>query len=174
MVPANIQSIERPDAKVVRLYLLNSLLISLSSCGIALPFILLGAAPVFIRYQTMRYKIDADGIGLSWGWLNRQESHITYDKIQDIHLHRSLLERWLGLGTVRIQTASGNMAAEITLFGLVDFDAVRDFLYSRMRLSDAPAAAAATPAAGVGDGAVISLLEELRDEVRRLRTEVES
>ncbi|MFT4974579.1 MAG: putative membrane protein YdbT with pleckstrin-like domain [Myxococcota bacterium] len=175
MIPEHISAIDRPDPKVVRLYLLNSVLVSLSSCGIALPFVLLAAIPVFIRYQTMRYRIDKDGIGLSWGWLNRQESHITFDKIQDIHLHRSFLERWLGLGTIRIQTASGNMAAEITLFGLIKFDDLRDYLYDRMRIKDDSTAPTAAPAAGsIADDAVVAVLQELRDEVRRLRAEVGS
>jgi len=172
MVPDHILAIDRPDPKVLRLYLANTVLLSLSSCGIAFPFLLIAVAPVFIRYRTMRYRIDADGIGLSWGWINRQESHITFDKIQDIHLHRGFLERWLGLGTVRIQTASGNMAAEITLFGLTQYEEIRDYLYDRMRIKDEPPTAAASPAIAGGGEEIISVLQELRDEVRRLRAEV--
>lgn len=172
MVPEHIRDIDRPDPKVVQLYLLNSLLVSLSSCGLAFPFLLMAAAPVFIRYRTMRYSIDAEGIGLSWGWLNRQESHITFDKIQDIHLHRSFLERWLGLGTIRIQTASGNMAAEVTLFGLTKFEELRDYLYDHMRQGSRDGAPAHAAAASADDGEVLAALREMRDEVRRLRAEV--
>lgn len=172
MIPEHIREIDRPSPRVLQLYVLNALLFSLSSCGIAFPFFLLGAVPTIIQYRTMRYQIDAEGIGLSWGWLSRQESHITFDKIQDIHLHRSFMERWLGLGTIQIQTASGNTAAEVTLFGLTDFEALRDYLYDRMRLKESRPAAAGT--GGADPDAVVSALRELRDEVRRLRAEVGS
>lgn len=168
---SKIREIDRPDSKVYALYLSNGLMMSVSSCGIAFPFLVLASLPVFIRYKTMRYKIDEDGVGLSWGWLNRQESHITFDKIQDIHLHRSFLERWFGLGTIRIQTASGNMAAEITLFGLTAYEGMRDYLYDRMRTQDG--ARTASPGAAQDDADVLAVLTELRDEVRRLRAEVQ-
>jgi putative membrane protein len=31
---------------------------------------------------------------------------LTYARIQDIHVTRNIFERWLGIGTVQIQTAS--------------------------------------------------------------------
>ena len=37
----------------------------------------------------------------------RREIHLTYRRIQDIHVTRNLFHRWLGLATVGIQTASG-------------------------------------------------------------------
>lgn len=173
MVPDRIRTIARPHPRVLTLYAVNALLASVTTCGLALPFVLLGMAPLFIRYSTTRYAIDGEGVGLSWGWLSRQESHITFDKIQDIHLHRSLIERWLGLGTVRIQTASGNMSAEITLFGITEFEALRDYLYDHMRGHTSPRAADAPSGGGEGEGeAMLEVLRSLRDEVRALRAEL--
>ena len=176
MIPETIRALDRPHPKVITLYVINALLASVTTCGLALPFVLLGMVPLFIRYSTTRYHIDEEGVGLSWGWLSRQESHITFDKIQDIHLNRGLVERWLGLGTVRIQTASGNMSAEVTLFGLTAFEELRDYLYDHMRTRQRGDSSAAVPQLSAGtdggsadDAEVLEVLRALRDEVRALR-----
>ena len=65
-----------------------------------------------------------------------------------------------------IQTASGSARAEITIEGIKNPEAVRDFLYERMRgaRDDAEGATGGVP----GDDA-LRLLVEIRDELRRLR-----
>jgi putative membrane protein len=135
----------------------------------AFPFLIL---PAYFRYHTMRYKFTDEGISMSWGILFRRETIINYARIQDIHLCSNFVERWLGLARVLVQTASGNTAAELTLEGLKEFEAVRDFLYSRMRgvhdpvrVSDTPAAATATPA----DAELTAALREVARELRETR-----
>lgn len=174
---AQIRRIQRPHPRLVKLYLIGALLGSLSTCGLALPFALLALIPLLIRYNTLRYRFDENGVGVSWGWLFRNESYLTYDKIQDIHLNRGLLERWLELGTVEVQTASGNVGAEISFIGLTEFDAVRDFLYSRMRRGKGlPPQAAASAASAVGTAPAsdeaLALLASIRDEVALLRRQL--
>lgn len=172
-----LQTIDRPDRKQVTLIILSGVFASLVSCGFATPFVLLGIIPVLIRYYTTRYRFDESGVGVSWGFLFKQESHLTFDKIQDIHLRRGLLERWLGLGTVDVQTASGSAGAEVSLYGLTEFDEVRDFLYKEMRSARGMDRRKKTTAAGgevtqpEGGGEAIALLREIRDEVRRLQQE---
>ncbi|MBK8715755.1 MAG: PH domain-containing protein [Deltaproteobacteria bacterium] len=74
--------------------------------------------------------------------LFRREINLTYRRIQDIHLRSGLFQRWLGLADVLVQTASGSATAEMTIEGLLEYEAVRDFLYARMRGElDEPAAA---------------------------------
>lgn len=171
-----LQTIDRPDRKQVTLIILGGVFASLISCGFAAPFVLLGLIPVLIRYYTTRYRFDESGVGVSWGFLFKQESILTFDKIQDIHLRRGLLERWLGLGTVDVQTASGSAGAEVSLYGLTEFDEVRDFLYQEMRSArgmNRPKKTAGVEASGaqVGGGDAIALLREIRDEVQRLQRE---
>lgn len=96
----------------------------------AFPFILL---LLYFRYHTMRYRFDQEGISKSWGILFRHQTVLNYARIQDVHLKSNLIERWLGLARVEIQTASGSSNAEVTLEGLLEYEALRDFLYSRMR-----------------------------------------
>jgi putative membrane protein len=137
-----IFQIERPHPKLWTYYVLASL--------VAGPFFLFLLLPLYFRFRTLRYRFDEEGISMGWGILFRREIHLTYSRIQDIHLVANVVERWLGLARIQIQTASGSAKAEMTLEGLLEFELVRDFLYSRMRgLRDTGAAFA--PRAGVAE-----------------------
>jgi putative membrane protein len=102
---------------------------------------------------------------MRWGVLFRREIHLTYDRVQDIHLVSNVVERWLGLGRVKIQTASGSAKAEMTIEGLEEFELVRDFLYSRMRGLHRPTVTATTG----DDGEVAAALRQAAAELRALR-----
>jgi len=86
-----------------------------------------------IRYRTLRYAFDDEGVSMSWGMLFKREVYLTYRRIQDIHVTRNVFHRWLGLSDVAIQTASGSSGAEMTIVGLLEGEQLRDYLYSRMR-----------------------------------------
>ena len=120
-----LEGTRRPARVLLGYYALRSLL-----AGPGFPFLL---GYLFFRYRTLRYTFDADGVSVRWGILFRREVSLTYARIQDIHLTSNLVERWLGLGRVQVQTASGNAAAELTIEGLRDYERVRDELYVRMR-----------------------------------------
>lgn len=106
-LPQQIQEIERPDPSLMIYYLISSFL-----GGPAFPIpMLLG----YFRFSTLRYRFDDEGISMSWGILHSQEIHLTYARIQDIHLTSNIVERWLGLAKVRIQTASGSSKDEMTV-----------------------------------------------------------
>lgn len=122
---AAIFAIERPHPKLWIYYLLCSL-----ATGPLFPIVIL---PNWFRYHTMRYRFDREGISMRWGILFRREVLLNYARIQDIHLVSNFVERWLGLARIQIQTASGSATPEMTLEGLVEFESIRDFLYSRMR-----------------------------------------
>ncbi len=157
---AAILAIERPHSSLWTYYLLNCFVIPL-----LFPFLVL---PMYFRYHTLRYKFTAEGISMSWGILFRREIIIHYARIQDIHLRSNIVERWLGLAKVLIQTASGSSGAEMTLEGLKEFEAVRDFLYARMRGVKDPAHAAAVPAPA-GNAPNTELAAALREVAHELR-----
>ena len=129
----------------------------------------------FFRYRTLRYEFDEEGLTMRWGILFRREISLTYARIQDIHLVSNVVERWLKLGRVEIQTASGQAGAEMTIEGLHDFEAVRDALYARMRGArglgvSTPAGPAAAPAAGSPDNDdVAAALRDVAVELRAIR-----
>lgn len=153
-----VKEITRADPKLLWLYALRTL--SLCLLG---PWFLVAMLPLYFKYHTLRYRFDEEGIGMSWGVLWRREIYLTYARIQDIHLSRGLFERWLGLATIQLQTASGSSSSEMSLVGLTEFELVRDFLYSRMRGVDAERTVAAQ------HDPMLDLLGELLAEVRRLR-----
>jgi len=121
----DLRTLERPHRNLLVYYLLRSLL-----SGPLFPLV----APLhWLRYRTLRYRFDDEGVSMRWGVFFRREISLTYARLQDIHLQSNLVERWFGLGRVELQTASGSAKAEMTIEGLQDFAEVRDYLYSRMR-----------------------------------------
>lgn len=157
-IPEHIAGIHRPCPALMNYYVLK---------GLAT----LAAAPVmltllYFRYHTMRYRFDAEGIHMAWGILMRHEIMLNYSRIQDIQLRSNVVERWLGLARIEIQTASGSARSEMTLEGITDFTAMRDFLYSRMRgARDHHNVATAAPSSD----SLAGILNEIADELRAIR-----
>jgi len=162
-----IFAIERPHPKLMTYYALCCLL-----TGPLFPIFMI---PAWFRYHTMRYRFDADGISMRWGILFRREIVLSYARFQDIHLSSNVVERWLGLARIEIQTASGSAKAEMTIEGLLEFEAIRDFLYSRMRghRAGVDRARQPIPASSASAGPQSSeALKEVAEALRELAVEV--
>jgi uncharacterized protein len=156
-------SITRPDAALLKYYLIVA---ALTLAGF--PFVML---PLFFKFTTLKYRFDDKGVSMSWGILFHRETYLTYRRIQDIHVTRNLIHRWLGLAAVAVQTASGTSGAEMTIEGIRNPEALRDFLYAQMRGARGDgeeAAQGASPAAAAADEA-LDLLRGIRDDLRQLR-----
>jgi putative membrane protein len=157
-----VYAIERPEPALWKYYILTSFL--------AGPFFIAPLIYLYFRFHTMRYTFDREGISMRWGILFRREITLTYARIQDIHLTSNVVERWLRLARIQIQTASASAAAEMTLEGLHEFELVRDFLYSKMRgvrAHPVQANAAAAP------DDVAAALREVAAELRGVREALE-
>ena len=173
---ANILALERPDPALWKLYILRALLSG--------PLIVVVLPVLYFRYYTLRYRFDEEGVHMKVGWLFRREVNLTYARIQDIHLTSGILQRWLGLADVQVQTASGSSGAELVIEGFKEYEAIRDFLYTRMRGYQAhPAVGAASPTLAPAPGArpvsaanedIIPLLLAIRDELRQTRESIAS
>ncbi|MBA4138425.1 MAG: hypothetical protein C0518_14035 [Opitutus sp.] len=169
LTDAAILALERPHRDLLKYYFLSMLVFP--------PVVLVAGLPMYFRYHTMRYKFTDEGISMSWGILFRRETIINYARIQDIHLRSNLIERWLGLARVLVQTASGNASAEMTIEGIKEFESVRDFLYARMRgvkepsRKAVPASAAETPAQ---NAELAAALREVAQELRATRIALEA
>ncbi len=172
--PFDPSTITRPDERLMSYYVVVAIL-SVFAFPITL-FVL------WIKYRTLRYRFDDEGIWRAQGLLWRSEVNITYRRIQDIHLTNGLLQRWFGLATVSIQTAAGSASPEVTIEGVLEAEALRDFLYTKMRgvrdraagvahgaamPSPGPSAVLPAAAAAAGDEA-LALLVDIRDALRRL------
>lgn len=162
-----VRALTRPHTGLFWLYAARSLL-----GAVAMPVLFV---VFYFKYHSLRYAFGDEGVTVSWGILFRQESYVPYRRIQDLHVRRSFLERWLGIATVDVQTASGSASAEIQLEGLEDHDAVRDFLYRRMRGLEAEAEARPDAQADAGGEAeVVGLLRSIKDELEQTRRALEA
>jgi putative membrane protein len=157
---ARVLGLTRPHPNLLWQYLILS--------ALSLPAFPVLAVVLYFRYHTLRYRFDDHGVSVSYGILFRREAFLTYARIQDIHVRRNVVERWLGLGTVEVETAGSGAGAE-SLPGLRDFELVRDFLYERMR------GGVARPSE---DGALngnesVKVLREIRDALREARAAIQ-
>jgi uncharacterized protein len=160
--------VTRPDPALLKYYLIVA---ALTVAGF--PFVML---PLFFKYKTLKYRFDGKGVSMSWGILFHREIYLTYRRIQDIHVTRNLVHRWLGLAAVAVQTASGSSGAEMTIEGIRNPEALRDFLYAQMRgARDEGEEGAAgeshgeSPAASAPADEALELLRGIRDDLRELR-----
>ena len=156
--PMDPRAITRPDPSLLIYYIIVS-----AFTLVAFPFVFI---PSWIKYVTLRYTIDDDGVSMAWGYLFRKEILLTYRRIQDIHVRRNLIHRWLGLADVAIQTASGTSGAEMTIVGVREPERLRDYLYVQMRgARDDESDTNESHDEPVGDEA-LRLLTEIRDALR--------
>jgi uncharacterized protein len=172
-IPFDPSSITRPDPALLKYYIITALFTL-----VGFPFVIL---PLLFKYETLKYRFDDKGVSMSWGILFRREIYLTYRRIQDIHVTRNIIQRWLGLATLGVQTASGSSGSEMNIEGIRNPEKLRDFLYAQMRGAkdhgeSAPAHSSdgALPASVGGQIAhdeALVLLREIRDELRRRRQE---
>lgn len=162
MDDATIRAIQRPHRSLLTLYSLQA-----AATLIGFPFVFL---PLYFRYHTLKYTFDDEGISASWGLLFKREIFLTYRRIQDIHVSRNLIERWLGIGKVEIQTASGSSSAELTLEGMEHWDPVRDYLYRKMRGTGPD-----SPPTETGEvDETVALLRAIKTDVEAVRSAIEA
>jgi putative membrane protein len=152
-VPPEIATVDRPRKELLTWYFFKAL-----ATVFAFPVTML---LFYFRYHTMRYRFDAEGIHMRWGILMRHEIMLNYSRIQDIQLHSNVIERWLGLIRIEVQTAAGTSDSEMTLEGLPDPEGMRDFLYSRMR-GGHPGAATTVAGTAPLEGVLTEVASELR------------
>ncbi len=160
MTESQIFALERPEPGLLTYYALSSLLLG--------PFFFVALIPLYFRYHTLRYRFDDEGVSMRWGILFHREINLTYARIQDIHLVSNVVERWLGLARIKIQTASGSSKAEMTVEGIAGYDSLRDFLYARMRGTRGDSAAS-SGAATVQSSATAELTATLRSVAEELK-----
>jgi len=122
---AKVHAIAKPQPALFTYYLLTSLAL--------LAFAPLALVPLYFRYHTLWYRFTDEGVSMGYGVLFRRELQLTYARMQDIHLSQNILERWLGIGTLTVQTAGSGEGGNLRIVGVREVEAIRDYLYARMR-----------------------------------------
>ncbi|MCF7800410.1 MAG: PH domain-containing protein [Candidatus Marinimicrobia bacterium] len=132
--------------------------------------------PIMLLWiRNLRYFIEEDRITIHKGIITKIQQNIPYRAITDFQLQRTLYDRILGIGALRIQTAGQSQAAtgyEGKLSGLTDWQNLLDDLRVRVkayhRSKQAPGDQG--PAPPQNDGIMQEILLELRAIRKKLET----
>jgi uncharacterized membrane protein YdbT with pleckstrin-like domain len=133
-------------------------------------------APILTLWvKNLKYVIEEDRIIIYQGILTKVQKNIPHRAVTDFVLHRSLYDRFLGIASIRIQTAGqtqtptgyeGNMA------GLIEWDKLHKNLRAIVKtlhpVSGSLGVAEKSPAATEDD-----LLRQILDELKAIRKAVE-
>jgi len=152
-----VHAITRPEPALLWMYVLGAAAL-LCAAPIAL-------VPLYFRYHTLWYRFDATGVSMGFGILFRREMQLTYARMQDIHLSQNIVERWLGIGTVTVQTAGSGSGGNLAIVGVKDFNAIRDYLYAKMR---GVRTEAHEPVADGTDAVLVEIRDALQDAAKAL------
>ncbi len=94
--------------------------------------------PSIIWVKNLRYEIGDERITIRKGIISHIEQNILFKMITDFSLHRSLLDRYLGIGSLRMQTAGQSPTStgyEGILAGLTNWDEMLVVLRERIKNS---------------------------------------
>ena len=90
------------------------------------------AAPIIILWiKNLSYFIEADKIVINKGILTKIKQNIPFRMVTDFMLERTLYDRWLGIGSIKIQTAGQTQNAtgyEGKLAGLINWNELHEKL----------------------------------------------
>jgi uncharacterized membrane protein YdbT with pleckstrin-like domain len=130
------------------------------------------SAPIIILWiNNLGYYIDEDRITIHKGILSKIKQNVPYRAITDFQLHRSLYDRALGIGSIRIQTAGQRPSAtgyEANLAGLVGWEELLEQLREKVKKLYPQALASTKESSGLTEKEILNgVLEELR-EIRKL------
>ena len=92
------------------------------------------AAPIMLLWiKNLSYFIESDKIVIKKGILTKIKQNIPFRMVTDFMLERTLYDRWLGIGSIKIQTAGQTQNAtgyEGKLTGLLNWDELHEKLRS--------------------------------------------
>ncbi len=77
--------------------------------------LLVGAAIRVLAWQRFRWSFDGETVRVEQGILSRTRRVVAVDRIQQVELDRPLVQRLLGVATLRIETAGSDAGPEIEL-----------------------------------------------------------
>lgn len=117
--------------------------------------------------RNLEYQALEDKVVIHKGIIDKVDQSIPLRMVTDFRLHRSLYDRWLGIGSIEIQTAGQSNTAtgyEGRLSGLAEWEQLHEDLRERIRRTE-PGGVTRRSGTEVDD--LHALLDEVR-EIRRL------
>ena len=123
-----------------------------------------------LRIDNLSYIIKDRRVTIFKGIFTKVEKDIPYTKVTDFVLHRTLLDRYLGIGSVLIQTAGQSQSPtgyEGNLDGLLDFTDIHQQLKSK--LLEAEGGAGPTKVANE-TSSINTILQEILNELKHINS----
>ena len=145
---------------------------------LALPALALAVVPdvvayvaIHLRYDTTWYVMSDRSLRIRRGIWIIHETTITFENVQNVTLSQGPLQRWFGIGSVRVDTAGGgghgeqgvptSAAHQGLIEGIADAPRIRDLLMKQLRRSQSD---------GLGDEPTASVPTETAWSPEHLRT----
>ncbi len=124
-------------------------------------------------YRSLRYEIQEDEVIVRVGVITRSVKHVPFRTVTNLEVKRDPLDRMLGIGTLKIQTAgmSGQSGAEESLVGLPSYQAVYEQVAAALRRFRGSIAPTQAEVETEPDGA--KLLPAILGELRAIREVLE-
>jgi len=119
--------------------------------------------------NNLDYSIESERITIRKGILSKIQQNIPFRAVTDFQLHRSLYDRFLGIGSIRIQTAGQSQTPtgyEANMAGLINYEKLLNML--RIELQKVH-----TNPESKTDSSENSVIEELLAEVKEIRKIIE-
>lgn len=133
---------------------------------------LIGYPVLHLWYVNLEYRVYEDRVTIHKGILTKTQQNIPFRAITDFALVRTLYDRFLGIGSIKIQTAgkhiSSASAYEGNLAGLASYEQLHADLRERVKKLHPIAETLTTHESQkpADDGIWLEMLEELR-EIRK-------
>lgn len=125
---------------------------------------IIGVPIIILWVKNLSYYIEDDRVTIHKGILSKIQQNIPYRAITDFQLHRSLYDRWLGIGSIRIQTAGQTQSGtgyEGKLSGLINWGDLHAELRDKLKHLHPLSGATAVSEPASKDTSTL-ILEELR------------
>jgi uncharacterized membrane protein YdbT with pleckstrin-like domain len=133
-------------------------------------FLWLIAVPIAkLWIKNLSYYIDEDRVTIHKGILSKIKQNVPYRAITDFQLHRSLFDRALRIGSIRVQTAgqkANPSGYEATLSGLVEWDELLEQLRAKVMILYPKTGAEATESSLLTEN---KILQNILDELKKIR-----
>ena len=144
--------------------------------GIILIMWLISIPIIILWIKNLTYFIEDDRITIFKGILTKVQQNIPYRAITDFMLHRSLYDRYLSIGAIRIQTAGQSHTAtgyEGHLSGLVHWEDLHQQLRSKLKILH-PIAESTTVAENAAPLLRDDRLQQILEELKAIRKVLEN
>jgi uncharacterized membrane protein YdbT with pleckstrin-like domain len=127
-------------------------------------------------YRSLSYEIQDDEVIVRAGIWTKSVKHVPYRTVTNLTIKRDVLDRLMGLGTLKIQTAgmSGQTGAEETLVGLTNVQEVYDLVATELRRFRGAMAPTQAEVEAIPGEPAADPMQAILAEVRAIRQAIET